>query len=202
MWSTLHCEGWVLSKGLPNGWRVRSDDRLKDNWQFYFLSSLMEIFKSNKAVLEFFSQSDNESQNDFEKIKNWIDAEKVARGENYTWNEHKSLPAGWKMRTVVTKRSNIKEYFLTPVGDQVAGRKRAIEVMEDHGIHEKKAIEKMVSEMKRVSERNRKKPPVENPDVDGMGLCDSDESASGDEEDGFNDAEEITDDILVEHDTN
>ena len=39
MWSTLDVEGWVTDDDrLPKGWRVRSKDRLKDNWQFYFLS--------------------------------------------------------------------------------------------------------------------------------------------------------------------
>lgn len=30
----------------------RSKERLKDNWQFYFLSPQMEVFKSNKTVLD------------------------------------------------------------------------------------------------------------------------------------------------------
>jgi hypothetical protein len=46
-------EGWVTDEGLPKGWRIRSKDRLKDNWQFYFLSPQMETFKSNKAVLDY-----------------------------------------------------------------------------------------------------------------------------------------------------
>ena len=131
----------------------------------------MEIFKSNKAVLEFItSQSDTYSQEDYEKVKIWIEEEQRARrGENYTWNEDPSLPAGWKMRTVVTNSNNIREFFMTPDGDHIAGRKKAIEVMRDQGIYDKKDIDKMVKEMKRVSERNQKKPPVQNPDVDGWG---------------------------------
>jgi len=171
MWSTLHFEGWVTDDRLPRGWRVRSKDRLKDNWQFYFLSPQMEIFKSNKAVLDYItSQSDTYSQEDYEKVKIWIEEEQGARrGENYTWNEDPSLPAGWKMRTVVTNSNNIREFFMTPDGDHIAGRKKAIEVMRDQGIYEKKDIDKMVKEMKRVTERNQKKPPVQNPDVDGWG---------------------------------
>jgi len=171
MWSTLHFEGWVTDDRLPRGWRVRSKDRLKDNWQFYFLSPQMEIFKSNKAVLDYItSQSDTYSQEDYEKVKIWIEEEQRARrGENYTWNEDPSLPAGWKMRTVVTNSNNIREFFMTPDGDHIAGRKKAIEVMRDQGIYEKKDIDKMVKEMKRVTERNQKKPPVQNPDVDGWG---------------------------------
>jgi hypothetical protein len=53
IWSTLDVEGWVTDEGLPKGWRIRSKDRLKDSWQFYFLSPQMETFKSNKAVLDF-----------------------------------------------------------------------------------------------------------------------------------------------------
>ena len=53
LWSTLDVEGWVTDDGLPKGWRIRSKDRLKDNWQFYFLSPQMETFKSNKAVLDY-----------------------------------------------------------------------------------------------------------------------------------------------------
>ena len=96
MWSTLSVEGWVPDERLPKGWRVRSKDRLKDNWQFYFLSPQMEIFKSNKAVLDYISaQSDTYTQEDFDKVKTWIeDEQRARRGENYTWNEDKSLPDG------------------------------------------------------------------------------------------------------------
>ena len=58
------------------------------------------------------------------------------------------------MRTVVTNSSNIREFFMTPDGDHIAGRKKAIEVMRDQGIYDKKDIDKMVKEMKRVTERN------------------------------------------------
>jgi len=171
MWSTLHFEGWVTDDRLPRGWRVRSKDRLKDNWQFYFLSPQMEIFKSNKAVLDYItSQSDTYSQDDYEKVKLWIEEEQRARrGENYTWNEDSSLPKGWKMRTVITNSNNIREFFMTPDGDHIAGRKKAIEVMREQGIYDRKAIDKMVREMKKVSERNQKKGPAHNPDVDGWG---------------------------------
>merc|ERR1711953_912913 len=74
MWSTLDVEGWVTDDDrLPKGWRVRSKDRLKDNWQFYFLSPQMEIFKSNKSVLDYIaSQSDTYSSEDFEKVESDI----------------------------------------------------------------------------------------------------------------------------------
>ena len=70
MWSTLDVEGWVTDDDrLPKGWRVRSKDRLKDNWQFYSTSPQMEIFKSNKSVLDYIaSQSDTYSSEDFEKV--------------------------------------------------------------------------------------------------------------------------------------
>ena len=56
----------------------------------------MEIFKSNKAVLDYISaQSQTYSQEDFDKVKTWIeDEQRARRGENYTWNEDKSLPDG------------------------------------------------------------------------------------------------------------
>ncbi len=40
----------------------RSKDRLKDNWQFYFLSPQMEVFKSNKTVLDNISKDTNYTQ--------------------------------------------------------------------------------------------------------------------------------------------
>jgi len=116
------------------------------------------------------SQSDTYSQDDYEKVKIWIEEEQRARrGENYTWNEDSSLPAGWKMRTVITNSNNVREFFMTPDGDHIAGRKKAIEVMREQGIYDKKDIDKMVREMKKVTERNQKKPPVHNPEVDGWG---------------------------------
>ena len=81
----------------------------------------MEIFKSNKSVLDYIaSQSDTYSSEDFEKVgsdilikfpsfhfstqvKLWIEEEqRERRGNNYTWNDDPSLPVGWKMRTVST----------------------------------------------------------------------------------------------------
>ena len=107
MWDTLAVEGWVPDERLPKGWRVRSKDRLKDNWQFYFLSPQMEIFKSNKAVLDYISsQSDTYNQEDYEKVKTWIeDEQRARRGENYTWNEDKSLPDGGLFIKIIDRTS-------------------------------------------------------------------------------------------------
>merc|ERR1712098_847420 len=62
----------------------------------------------------------------------------------------------------------------------------AIEVMREQGIYDKKDIDKMVKEMKRVTERNQKKPPAHNPEVDGWGpggaSAQADESNSQGEE--------------------
>jgi len=162
MWSTLDVEGWVTDDDrLPKGWRVRSKDRLKDNWQFYFLSPQMEIFKSNKSVLDYISgQPDVYSPEDYQKVKLWIEEEQRARrGENYTWNDDSSLPSGWKMRTVITNSNNIREFFLTPDGDHIAGRKKAIEMMRDKGCYKKGEIDKMVRKMKQISDKNQNKKP-------------------------------------------
>ena len=96
MWGTLTVEGWVANEKLPKGWRVRSKDRLKDNWQFYFLSPQMEIFKSNKAVLDYITaQSETYTQEDYEKVKIYIEEEqRERRSGNYTWHDSKSLPKG------------------------------------------------------------------------------------------------------------
>ena len=163
MWSTLDAEGWVIDNDrLPKGWRVRSKERLKDNWQFYFLSPQMEIFKSNKAVLDFISfQKETYSEEDFQKMKQWIEEEQRARREeNYTWDEESDLPEGWKVRSVVTNSKNIREFFLTPEGDQIAGRKKAIEVMNAKGVP-KKIIDAQTTKMKEVSFRNQNKPAEE-----------------------------------------
>ena len=158
-WGTLDVEGWVSNDKLPKGWRVRSKDRLKDNWQFYFLSPQMEIFKSIKAGLDYItSQPETYSQEDYERMKNWIEEEQRSRrGENYEWHDHGSLPQGWKMRKVTTNSNNIREFFLTPDGDHIAGRRKAIEVMKEKGIYDQKIIAKMVKEMKRVSQKNHGK---------------------------------------------
>merc|ERR1719211_618250 len=87
MWSTLDVEGWVTDDDrLPKGWRVRSKDRLKDNWQFYFLSPQMEIFKSIKACLEYLTaQTDTYNQEDYDKMKTYVEEEqRNRRGGNYT----------------------------------------------------------------------------------------------------------------------
>ena len=79
------------------------------------------------------------------------------------------------MRRVVTNSNNIREFFLTPDGDHIAGRRKAIEVMKDRGIYDQKIIGKMVKEMKRVSEKNHKKSTLgkkqkeDDQDADGWG---------------------------------
>jgi len=183
---------------------VRSKDRLKDNWQFYFLSPQMEIFKSNKAVLDYISsQSDTYTQEDFDKVKTWIeDEQRARRGENYTWNEDKSLPDGWKMRRVVTNSNNIREFFLTPDGDHIAGRRKAIEVMKDRGIYDQKIIAKMVKEMKRVSEKNHKKSTLgkkqseDDQDGDGWGPG---EIPAGSSQDWVEDSNDPNDDYYQDN---
>ena len=61
------------------------------------------------------------------------------------------------MRKVTTNSNNIREFFLTPDGDHIAGRRKAIEVMKEKGIYDQKIIAKMVKEMKRVSQKNHGK---------------------------------------------
>ena len=77
------------------------------------------------------------------------------------------------MRRVVTNSNNIREFFLTPDGDHIAGRRKAIEVMKDRGIYDQRIITKMVKEMKRVSEKNHKKSTLgkrpKEEDQDGWG---------------------------------
>ena len=173
MWSTLETEGWVTDNDrLPKGWRVRSKERLKDNWQFYFLSPQMEIFKSNKAVLDFISaQKDTYTEDDFHRVKLWIEEEQRSRREeNYTWDEEPNLPPGWKVRSVITNSKNIREFFLTPEGDQIAGRKKAIEVMQSQGAS-KSIIDAQTKKMKQVSFRNQNKRPedlVQESDVETL----------------------------------
>ena len=172
MWSTLDVEGWVTDDDrLPKGWRIRSKDRLKDNWQFYFLSPQMEIFKSNKSVLDYITaQSETYSSEDYEKVKIWIEEEqRERRGNNYTWDEDASLPQNWKMRTVVTNSNNIREFFLHPNGDHISGRKKAIEIMRDEGGYEKKEYDKMIRKMKQVSDRNQNKPSQHQTEDGGWG---------------------------------
>ena len=64
------------------------------------------------------------------------------------------------MRSVVTNSRNIREFFLTPDGDQIAGRKKAIEVMRERRV-EKRLIDAQVKKMKMVSYKNQNKQPEE-----------------------------------------
>jgi hypothetical protein len=59
---------------------------------------------------------------------------------------------------VVTNSRNIREFFLTPDGDQIAGRKKAIEVMREQRV-EKRIIDAQVKKMKQVSFKNQNKRP-------------------------------------------
>ena len=160
MWNTLDAEGWVTEDRLPKGWRVRSKERLKDSWQFYFLSPQMEVFKSNKSVLDhILALPDTYSEDDYQKVKEWIEEEqRIRREANYTWHAESNLPPGWKTRSVVTNSNNVREFFLTPDGDQIAGRKKAIEMMRDMGASAA-IINAQTRKMKQVSTRNQNKVP-------------------------------------------
>ena len=83
----------------------------------------MEVFKSHKSVLDHITTNTHMyTKDDFNKMKEWIEQEqKARREENYTWKEEKNLPSGWKIRTVITNSNNIREFFLTPDGSQIAG---------------------------------------------------------------------------------
>ena len=65
--------GWLSHEMLPNGWKVRSKDRMQGEGQVYFQSPQIVMFKTNKAVLEFItSQRDMYSQENINKIKTFI----------------------------------------------------------------------------------------------------------------------------------
>ena len=74
--------GWVTHDLLPNGWKVRSKDRVQGDGQLYFQSPHIDMFKTNKAVLEFItSQRDTYSQEDIDKIKTFIKERQKSKNE-------------------------------------------------------------------------------------------------------------------------
>ncbi len=90
-------------------------------------------------------------------MKQWIeDEQKARREENYTWSEESNLPPGWKVRSVVTNSKNIREFFLTPDGDQIAGRRKAIEVMRENGASQN-LLDAQTRKMKEISNQNSSK---------------------------------------------
>ena len=71
--------GCLSDKLLPNGWKVR---RVQGEGKIYFLSPQMDIFKSNKAVLDFInSHSEMFSQEDIKKIQSFIKERQKIRKE-------------------------------------------------------------------------------------------------------------------------
>ena len=84
------------------------------------------------------------------------------------------------MRKVVTNSNNVREFFLTPDGDHIAGRRKAIEVMKEKGIYDTRIINKMIQEMKSVSKRNQGKSTQANK-VKTHDSSDEEEEANGDE---------------------
>ena len=106
------------------------------------------------------------------------------------------------MRRVVTNSNNIREFFLTPDGDHIAGRRKAIEVMKDRGIYDQKIIAKMVKEMKRVSEKNHKKSTLgkkqseDDQDGDGWGPG---EIPAGSSQDWVEDSNDPNDDYYQDN---
>ena len=127
MWTTLDTEGWITQGDrLPKGWRVRFKEvtTTYDEHRVYFLSPQMEMFGGKKAVLDYIaSHPDLYTHDDYVKIKQWI---KVWLEEKYTWYEEDILPPGWKVRSVVSSNQQFCEYFLTPSGDQLRGRRKAL----------------------------------------------------------------------------
>ena len=106
-------------------------------------------------------------KDDYNKMKQWIeDEQKARREENYTWQQEKNLSPGWKVRAVITNSRNVREFFLTPDGDQIAGRKKAIEVMKENGAS-KSLIDAQTRKMKQISQKNSSKVGPEDFDLEG-----------------------------------
>jgi len=141
--TTLIVEGWVPNERLPWGWRVK-----EFNKNTTFLSRDLEIFKSNKAALDYMSYN-NYSDHEIDQFKLLTeDQQKWRRAENFNWETEEGLPEGWKTRSTKCSNKKIRVFLLAPDGSQITGRRQAIDYMllEGYPVHD---IDKMMKSLRK-----------------------------------------------------
>ena len=67
LWNTLHLEGWLEDVNLPTGWKRKY---LPRSAAHYFLSPLMEVFRSKRELREFMINNNDYTNEDIENIEN------------------------------------------------------------------------------------------------------------------------------------
>ena len=67
LWNTLHVEGWLEDANLPTGWKRKYIPRSSAH---YFLSPVMEVFRSKQKLREFMINNSDYTNKDIKNIDN------------------------------------------------------------------------------------------------------------------------------------
>ena len=109
---------WLEDKSLPQGWKMRKHPGPKQ--KVFFLAPNGDSFATRRQGLKF--MIDNcMKERDIEKMRDGLSEE--------SWNSHKLLPKGWRVRAVQGEK-NIK-CFLTTNATKIEGFKRALQFIKD-----------------------------------------------------------------------
>ena len=130
MYSCLVHEGWETHELLPQGWRIRKNNKRRlnkeDQKKIDLLNEKADIFKSLKDALNYVEK--NLDEESLVKLMSLIELVNVeTRLEIYDWTDDDSVPSGWKMRIAEGKVN--KEYFLSPDGKMFPSRTTAVQHM-------------------------------------------------------------------------
>ena len=118
MRSMLDYEGWHINELLPEGWRLKSEGKSADS-NLLFLSQNMKLLKGSSQAESHMVEDGSYSEVDLANLRA-IQAEhsRIARENNFEWEENEDLPSGWKERRTESGRlfllaSNGETQFLS-----------------------------------------------------------------------------------------
>ena len=149
MRSKLVYEGWETSEDLPKFWYVRRPSKLKE-YAYSFVTDIGDKLASTKAAIEYLQSRNRDNIDEVDKLMNFSKTVKTNNTERHQWEDDGTVPEGWKVRRVPSKKPGAGELeiFLTSGGQQIFNRRTAIDhVMKEN--YDEEAINKLRKGMKR-----------------------------------------------------
>ena len=107
----LHSENWHPHKLLPEGWRMRSNEKTKNTK--VFLTRDAKFISGYKQARVFIEESKELTKKDLLSFEQLMTEESLScRGESYDWVKDQYLPIGWKYRRLEGVRQSIVQMQL------------------------------------------------------------------------------------------
>ena len=124
MRTSMAKDGWKMSDCLPKDWLYKITSMNSHDVDIF--SSEGQLFTSYIAAKEYMKSRQTYGNNDLENLSQLCNKINAFRRQNQSsWEEKGNLPSGWKLRVTPAGQ----KFFLSPEGNQFAGRKAALQHM-------------------------------------------------------------------------